>query len=66
MALTETNPELTALIYDENGGTHVVILPLSEEAPLIDRAVIIGNTAMPETEDITEKLALSALHGFRF
>ncbi len=62
MAIIETDPEITALIYDANGGTHIGDLSLFEEPVEIERA---NPEETVVTEDVTDRLALRALHGYR-
>ncbi len=63
MAQTEIKPEITALIYDASGGTHFGDLTLFDEQAEVGR---VGNGELTDSPtDVTDILALNALHGYR-
>ena len=61
MTYIEREPEITALVYDASGGSHMGSLPSLEEIAAVDPDSNVNQAELLDRYDLTDMIALQSI-----
>ncbi len=61
MTYVEKEPEITALVYDASGGSHMGSLPLLEEMVVVEPNSYANRVEIPDLDDLTDMIAIQSI-----